>query len=911
MGALTALLALAAMLVGPNASSAATFARSNVAFSKTEKISRVHLVNGKSQVVDRRTFSLKVDQTTDLRDRQEIDVSWTGAHPTGGILPDPNAASASQQEYPVVLMMCHGLSSPSAPASKRISPQTCWTQTPGERVQISGGADFPPYRLDRYAAVGDRALSVNVPKPYPKKCPAAPSAQHWVPFVAASGKVYPGGVSTPSGTLVCNAGIPPEQASAAASLQPGNTTYATSSLKGNGSTKFVISTAESNASLGCSQSQPCSLVVIPIMGISCDPAGDSLPPIDRPPTATAAAQAFQACSETGAYQPGEIATQTDEVEDLAVSGELWWSASNWRNRIAVPLSFAPPSNECALVNKSAPTDIYGSYLLFQATQQWAPHFCLNPKLFALQHVQTSEPEAKNLLESGSIDAAFQGSSPPTPFTKPVVQAPTAVTGFAVVFDISSPQGHQFVRLNLDARLLAKLLTESYPSNPTMQQEDKALWNPHTHQPNPVDMASDPEFQALNPDLPKSTLSTESASTILAISSDSDIMSALTSYINADPEARAWLNGKPDPWGMIVNPAYKGIKLPVDNFPLRDTFDPPGLYRADRNACLADVPSPWLPLVASPVENPATITLDLQFDIANSQIECSDPGATDQKLTSVGREAPDRRFVLGITSIADARRYQLDTAALETQGGSTSSAKFTSSKGRSFATPSDASLKDATALLAPDKKSGSWPMPYAKLRTATAGKSAYPGTMLVSTDVPTSGIPPAVAKDLAKFLDFVASDGQHPGLGNGQLPPGYLPLTAANGLGNLVDFTKAAAVDVAAQNGDVPSLTNPSPGGGGGSPSPTPTDTTSSGTGPGGDTTPPPVKSPSSGGPSSPTVAPSQSAMPSTTTTVSLGRTAAVTSTTANVIFPLVLLLALIAGTATMLLWRFDRPRVSR
>ena len=61
-----------------------------------------------------------------------------------------------------------------------------------------------------------------------------------------------------------------------------------------------------------------------------------------------------------------------------------------------------------------------------------------------------------------------------------------------------------------------------------------------------------------------------AATLFSILSQSDVMWALTSYINADPEARAWLNGKPDPWGMVVNPAYEGIKLPVESWPLLDT-----------------------------------------------------------------------------------------------------------------------------------------------------------------------------------------------------------------------------------------------------------------------------------------------------------------------------------------------------
>ena len=55
-----------------------------------------------------------------------------------------------------------------------------------------------------------------------------------------------------------------------------------------------------------------------------------------------------------------------------------------------------------------------------------------------------------------------------------------------------------------------------------------------------------------------------ASSLLSLNTSSDEIYALTSYINADPEARAWLNGSPDPWGMIVNPNYKGITLPTSS-----------------------------------------------------------------------------------------------------------------------------------------------------------------------------------------------------------------------------------------------------------------------------------------------------------------------------------------------------------
>jgi hypothetical protein len=291
-----------------------------------------------------------------------------------------------------------------------------------------------------------------------------------------------------------------------------------------------------------------------------------------------------------------------------------------------------------------------------------------------------------------------------------------------------------------------------------------------------------------------------------MSSDSDVMHALTAYINADPEARAWLNGTPDPWGMVVNPAYKGIKLPVDNWPLLDQH----LLQSNTgaNQCLERNPIPWLPLVAAPVSNPAAIALNLQFDIANSQVNCKNNGDITQKLTGIGRENPGERFLIGLVSLADAARYRLDTAKLQTQNASDDQGEFDDASGRSFAAPDDAGLAAAAKLLQPDDAAGSWTLPYGAMTTDPAGKAAYPGTLLISADIPTEGLPEGDAGRLAAFLRFTAGAGQHPGSGNGDLPDGYLPLTAGNGLGAEVRYTTVAAEHVAVQSGLVPSLENP-------------------------------------------------------------------------------------------------------
>jgi hypothetical protein len=755
------------------------------AFSVTQTVQRTMVENGSSSIVESRRFHLTVDQTRNLRNRQEITVTWSGAHPTGGVALDENSSVAATQEYPVVVMMCRG-------APSQVGPATCWTATPSERAQSSSDGSFPPYRVDQYATVADRAPRVGVPNPLPSACNAAGASsgvQHWVPFVAASRQTFGYGLNG------C-AGLPPEATITDGSL-PSNTAYAATHLDGTGRTNFVITTDESNTSLGCSQRVACSLVVIPIMGISCDPEAFGLPAQDQPPTPQAVQRAKTDCESTGNYPPGSIAPSTPSFA-VTVSGQLWWSASNWRNRISVPLTFAPPDNACALITNSVPEAIYGSPLLTQATTQWAPHFCTNAKLFDLHHVITSEPQAKNLLRAGTISAAFQAVPPQTPYARPVVQAPTAFTGFAVVYKIDDKNGFQYFNLRLNARLLAKLLSESYPANPSLRSEYTALAR------NPVDLPLDPEFRALNPGLPQLVTNSDAASTILTLSSESDTTWALTSYINADPAARAFLNGTPDPWGMVVNPAYKHIKLPVTDFPLLDKYRPQAFYTD--NPCLrptdpAQKPLPYLPLVANPVQSQALITLEMQYDKSNAQITCVDTNPPPY-LTALGREVPGQRFLLGITSLGDAFRYALPVASLQTSGPDDGQ-PFTTAAGRTFAGPTAAGLRAAVKSLVWSAAARTWVLPYQSLARSVTGRAAYPGSVLVSTDVPTVGLSPSDAKNYANFLGFAVTTGQTPGFDTGNLPPGFLPLTASNGFADEIAYTKAAVTAVAVQRGQLP------------------------------------------------------------------------------------------------------------
>ena len=276
-----------------------------------------------------------------------------------------------------------------------------------------------------------------------------------------------------------------------------------------------------------------------------------------------------------------------------------------------------------------------------------------------------------------------------------------------------------------------MLTESYPGSTLVQEYDPALAH------NPLNITDDPEFIALNPGITQNAngiglvANTEAESELMALSSDSDVMQALTTYINDDPTARAWLNGTPDQWGMVVNPAYKGIALPVDQWPLLSTFEPTAWYKTDNQRLPLQQPGAVSSrLIAAPLATLADISEDVQYDLPNSTTNCSQPDrphSAGEKLVAgpqtVGR-LPIRRSAS--RRWPTPQRYQLQTAALQTTKGT-------------FVGPDNASLEATAALLQPDSSTGTWPIPYTQFEQ-TAGAAAYPGTMVVYAAVPTKGLP---------------------------------------------------------------------------------------------------------------------------------------------------------------------------
>jgi hypothetical protein len=772
--------------------------------TKSKRVERVYVDNGLTKVVDKRTVKVTVSDTQDLRSLQQINVNWSGAHVTDGEELDQNSDLAQNEEYSFDLFECRGVDSTSVPVKDRVSPSTCWTQFADERYFPNSSE--PAWQSDLYASAAERQAVVGAP-PTSKQASGCANlethdpTQHWNPFVAANGKVYDGG---PDG---CD-GLPPEASPENLSnlSLPSNETFGVTGKDGKGSASFDVFTAQDHASLGCSTSVPCSLVAIPIEGISCDPDGSTLP-LSRQPTSAEAETASTNCQTKGSFTPGELLNNVETAGSPAVDGALWWSPSNWRNRISFPLKFAVADNICSIVTKEAPIDLYGSELMTQATTQWSPHFCLNPKLFNPKLVETPEPEARRLLASTSVEAAAGSYGPQAAYSVPTVNAPIAVSGFGIAFDVDNAQNQPVAKLNLNARLLAKLLTESYPSQTFVKNAYPTTKGVSTLSTNPLNITDDPEFQALNPGIPER--SADAAATLLTINVQSDVTTALSTYINDDPAARAWLNGAPDPWGMRVNPNYKGITLPVSSWPLLDSFEPTAEYQVGLNDCLAVDPLPYLPLVADPQSSLYQNALDADFSISQPQTSCFLPSPipgddSGAKLVADGRQPKGFRFMLSVVSLPDAARFSLPLASLESHSTVSPTTKFTSAAGQAFVSPSDASMKAAVATAKPDLTSGTWPLDYEALRQASHS-GAYPGTMIVYASVPTKGLPKTDAGDYANFLRYVAGPGQVQGPKPGQLAAGYLPLTRANGLGALASYSQRAASAVQTQAGATPPL----------------------------------------------------------------------------------------------------------
>jgi hypothetical protein len=706
------------------------------------------------------TVTVTADKTTNLQSRERIKISWSGAHPTGGRALNPYGINGVAQEYPVLIMECRGVDDPTAPASQQLSPNTCWTSTWNQRT-TQADPSHATWLFDKQSAdpVTDpsqatAAVSGVDPSTLSSDCQLSSTyAYHVTPFVSA-----PTSADKDEKTYdECNDSTMPPSASNNAG-EPTNEIYAYTAPDGKGSAEFEVRTKVENEALGCSQTVACSVVVIPMMGIDCASLADP-------------------CNGTGNFEPGSLNTDSSSPDD-ALSPLYWWSASNWDRRFSIPLTFAPPPDTCSLSGNGSPVPFYGSELLSQAALQWAPAYCLNKSRFNWQADSMPDDAATKLVLNGQAIASQPAGR--SDGDDGLAYAPTAVTGWGIAFNIDRPDGSLVTSLKLNATLLAKLLTESYPGNNFTKRAHTGANGKADLANNPLSINLDPQFQALNPGLNQISF-TEAASTLLALSTSSAVIQSLTSYIAADPAAMAWLKGKPDQWGMTVNSYYKGMQLPVSTWPLLDQWVP----TKTGNACLDANPAPYMQKIASPVSSFSLIARSMLLSWPEVATLCTlDSTSNTWSMGRIGQEGIGRRLELGLVTLGDAARYGLTVASLQASPGH-------------YVDADSAGIDAAVKLMKQPKADKPFELTQQMVRKSA---SAYPGTEIIYTAAKARGLAKADAAHVAQFIQVSSTEGQIQGRGNGQLPAGYVPITKSGTTAKLYAAAQVARKAILAQKG---------------------------------------------------------------------------------------------------------------
>ncbi len=414
-----------------------------------------------------------------------------------------------------------------------------------------------------------------------------------------------------------------------------------------------------------------------------------------------------------------------------------YGTCSWRDRIIVPLQFAQTPTDCPVRNPDF--SVIGSPMLARAMNSWQTALCASSDPVSIQYDSSqAEPLAREDFQSGGDDVALTTLPASGSSAHPFTYAPVAISAVSIAYWIDNPAtGLPLTHLKLDPRLVAKLLTQSYDFDGEACSGgavamgslcDNGVDN------NPTSLFADPEFRRLNHHV---AAVGDGFQVPTVASGETDMSWEVTSWIADNPTAKAFVDGSFDPWGMHVNTDYLDMQLPTNSFNSMDPF-PPIAHRYD----------PVFPL-----SQVAQYQVDNWYPATDWQ---PDPQGNYDKLSP---EVPGQRALFAILDQADAAAYELPVAALQNAAGR-------------YVTPTDTSMYAALSAMRTARNHITQ-----NISETAKVKAAYPLTMVIYAMVPTGGISKKKAAKIAQWLDFVAQDGQQPGNNAGQLPPGYLPLTA--------------------------------------------------------------------------------------------------------------------------------------
>ena len=506
---------------------------------------------------------------------------------------------------------------------------------------------------------------------------------------------------------------------------PFNDAYATTGPNGTGQADIEILTKTENSVLGCTSTHPCSLAIVPSQGGNYS---------TTPPHCNDHSQDFSFGTGTAV---GAVAFG---AQDFACS---------WAKRIVFPLSFARTAAACPVKNPAFTAA--GSPMLARAMDSWTAALCAGSHGMTISYDGTiAEPQALSELGTGQTDVALttrtasaQGISTGP---KHYVYAPVAVSAMSIAHWFDNPvTGQPVTKIQLNQRLLLKLLTTSYafdndgcPSPVQGVPCDKGVDH------NPLSLFRDREFLKLNPEYASQNGQPPQVSPPVdgnieiptVVSGQSDTTWTMTRWIDANKDASQFLAGHPDPYGTHLNTYYKGLQYPTNAFTAQDPF-------------------PFIAHLYNPIFPFGEVAID---QAQNWPPEFSDMKDQSGNYPRLPPQLPGQRALIALTGQGDAAAFLFPVTAIPNATGH-------------FVGPTNAGMAAAVATMIP---AGNGTL---QVNLHSGNPAVYPLTMVIYAVAPTSGTSHAKAAAIAKFIDYAAGAGQSPGLRPGQLPPGFLPLTA--------------------------------------------------------------------------------------------------------------------------------------
>ncbi|MFJ3900669.1 hypothetical protein [Streptomyces sp. NPDC090025] len=426
------------------------------------------------------------------------------------------------------------------------------------------------------------------------------------------------------------------------------------------------------------------------------------------------------------------------------------SATNWAQRIVFPLDFLPVRDACA-TDKSE-RRMTGSELVTDAVTSWQAALCAGGSS-RFTFTQRGEDLARRAIEQPT------STSPGLAFTvKPVegvqtaVHAPVAVSGLTVGFFWEADRIGRVGDLKLSPRLLAKMLTYSYPYDIRQLTFNRPA--PDHVKANPLSIVKDPEFLQLNPEFARNPQAPQIyPGGILFSAERSDVNGIVWKYLRSDKDARAFLEGKADPWGMKINPYYEDLNLAKegpDEFPKADpTETEVNLAEKKMNYSVTDR-SPY----ALDMHDAAQL---VRRGSNGGKFNPADDPTSDTGIKLVAQDViPGSRAAYGITDNGSAQRYQLETAALPNAAGE-------------YVKPTTATLLDAVGDFREGPVRG-----VLDSDPSRVGRGGYPLTVVTYAAASTD-LAAADRKEYARVLRYAGGAGQRQGTAPGELPYGYAPL----------------------------------------------------------------------------------------------------------------------------------------